>query len=139
MTSGKKPVGLTDSRGWETGIRRTFSITPESAWKMLFTQPILGYWLDNDADLPFEKNDAYTTNSGITIRVTSVTTCKVIRMKWQQAPGTDSSTLQIRVIPAKEKTIIAFHHEWLKNEEERIKMNGYWKRVLDKIETALQQ
>ncbi len=139
MTSGKKPVGLTDSQGWETGIRRTFSITPESAWEMLFTQPILGYWLDSDAGLPFEKNDTYTTSSGITIRVTSVTTGKVIRMKWQQAPGTDSSTLQIRVIPAKEKTIIAFHHEWLKNEEERIKMNDYWKRILDKIETALQQ
>jgi hypothetical protein len=133
MISGKKPVGLTTSQGWETGIRRTFAITPGEAWEMLFTQPILGQWLDSNADIPFQKNDAYTTRSGITIQVTSVTTGKVIRMKWQQAPDTDTSTLQIRVIPAKEKTIIAFHHEWLKDGAERLKMNDYWKRVLDKI------
>ncbi|HEY8960320.1 SRPBCC domain-containing protein [Chitinophaga sp.] len=139
MTSGKKPVGLTDSQGWETGIRRTLAINPADAWEMLFTQPVLGYWLDGSASLPFEKNDTYTTASGITIRVASVTTGKVIRMKWQEAPGTDSSTLQIRVIPAKEKTVIAFHHEWLKDEKERIKMNDYWKGVLDKIETYLQK
>lgn len=139
MTSGKKPVGLTDSQGWETGIRRTFAITPAAAWEMLFTQPVLGYWLDSSASLPFEKNDTCTNSSGITIRVTSVTTGKVIRMKWQEAPGTDASTLQIRVIPAKEKTVIAFHHEWLKNEKEKIKMNNYWKGVLDKIEIHLQK
>lgn len=133
MTSGKKPVGLTTSQGWETGIRRTFAITPGEAWEMLFTQPILGSWLDSNADIPFEKSNSYTTRSGITIQVTSVTTGKVIRMKWQQAPDTNTSTLQIRVIPSKEKTIIAFHHEWLKDGEERLKMNDYWKRVLDKI------
>ena len=133
MTSGKKPVGLTTSQGWETGIRRTFAITPMEAWEKLFTQPILGLWLDNNANIPFEKGDSYTTRSGITIHVSSVTTGKVIRMKWQQAPGTNTSTLQIRVIPAKEKTVIAFHHEWLKDGEERLKMNDYWKKVLDKI------
>ncbi len=139
MTSGKKLVGLTNSQGWETGIRRTFTIAPADAWETLFTQPVLGYWLDSNAGLPFEKSDTYTTSSGITIRVTSVTTGKVIRIKWQQAPDTDASTLQIRVIPAREKTVIAFHHEWLKNEEERIKMNDYWKGVLDKIEAYLQR
>lgn len=133
MSSGKKPVGLTTSQGWETGIRRTFAISPAKAWEMLFTQPILGLWLDSNADIPFEKNDTYTTLSGITIQVTSVTTGKIIRMKWQQGSGNHASTVQIRAIPAKEKTIIAFHHERLKDGEERLKMNGYWKKVLDKI------
>lgn len=58
---------------------------------------------------------------------------KVIRMTWQPAPGTDASTLQTRVIPAKGKTTIAFHHEWLKDANEKAGMNAYWKNVLDKI------
>lgn len=131
--SDKTPAHPTASQGWETGIRRTFDITPDQAWELLFTPPILGAWLDDKANIPFQKGDTYTTISGITIRVSSVTTGKVIRMKWQQAPNTDASTLQIRVIPAKGKTTIAFHHEWLKDATEKAGMNTFWKNVLDKI------
>ncbi|SEW31776.1 Activator of Hsp90 ATPase homolog 1-like protein [Chitinophaga arvensicola] len=133
MTSGKIAIGPTASQGWETGIRRTFNVAPDQAWELVFTQPILGAWLDNKADIAFEKGDTYTTASGITIHVTSVTTGKVIRMKWQQAPDTNISTLQIRVIPNKGKTTIAFHQEWLKDARERTDRNTAWKKVLDTI------
>jgi hypothetical protein len=133
MTSAKIPAGPTASQGWETGIRRTFDITPDQAWELLFTQPVLGTWLDDKADIAFEKGDRYTTSSRITIHVTSVTTGKVIRMKWQQAPDTHTSTLQIRVIPVKGKTTIAFHQEWLKDAKEKTDRNIAWKKVLDTI------
>lgn len=47
---------------------------------------------------------------------------------------TDASTLQIRVIPAKDKTTISFHHEWLANGKEREAMKTHWTRVLDEID-----
>ncbi|NLU93017.1 SRPBCC domain-containing protein [Chitinophaga sp. Ak27] len=137
MTSGKKQVGHTTSQGWEIGIRRTFTMEAHQAWEMLFTQPVLSSWLDDKADLPFEKGSTYTNKTGITILVSSVTTGKVIRMKWQQSGDPQTSTLQIRIIPAKEKTTISFHHEWLKNEQERDLMKGYWSRVLDEISRQL--
>ncbi|MBC9930635.1 SRPBCC domain-containing protein [Chitinophaga qingshengii] len=133
MTYDKNTLGHTTSQGWEMGVRRTFALTPEAAWETLFTQPILGIWLDKAAHIAFQKNDTYTTASGITITVTSVTTVKVIRMKWQQQGQPNASTLQIRVIPAKDKTTISFHHEWLTGQAEREAMKTYWTRVLDAI------
>ncbi|WP_212002475.1 hypothetical protein [Chitinophaga sp. HK235] len=51
------------------------------AWTILFSQPILGTWLDNKALPAFQPGDTYTTAAGITITVTRVTEVKVIRMK----------------------------------------------------------
>ncbi|RBL92520.1 SRPBCC domain-containing protein [Chitinophaga flava] len=133
MTTPNSAVGNTSSQGWETGVRRTFSLTPAQAWTILFSQPVLGAWLDNKALLTFQPGDTYTTTAGITITVTSVTEVKVIRMKWQHKGQTNTSTLQIRVIPAKEKTTISFHHEWLANSQEREEMKIYWSHVLDEI------
>lgn len=133
MTSAKTPIGQTASQGWEMGIRRTFPLTSDQAWELLFTQPILASWLDDKADLPFQKGDTYTTKTGITISVSTVTVGKVIRMKWQRKDEPAASTLQIRVIPAKEKTTISFHQEHLQNEADRNRMKAYWENVLDKI------
>lgn len=137
MTSAKTTTGPTASQGWTVGIRRTFPINTDRAWELLFTQPVLGEWLDKKADLPFQKGDAYTTKNGIHISVSSVTTSKVIRMKWQKTGESNASTLQIRVIPAKEKTTISFHHEWLKDAAEKTTMKTYWENVLDKIATLI--
>lgn len=133
MTSSKTPVGHTTSQGWEIGIRRTFPLSTHQAWELLFTQPLLAAWLDDKANIPFQKGDTYTTNTGITISVAAVTVARVIRMKWQRKDESSASTLQIRVIPAKEKTTISFHHEWLQNEADRTRMKAYWENVLDKI------
>lgn len=137
MKNAKTPVGHTTSQGWEIGIRRTFPLSATQAWEMLFSQPVLASWLDNHVNISFQKNDSYTTKSGTTITVTSVTEVKVIRMKWQRSGRTDTSTLQIRVIPAKEKTTISFHHEWLADAAEREEMHQYWKNVLDAIEKEI--
>lgn len=133
MGTQENTPGHTASQGWEIGVRRTFPLTPDTAWETLFSQPVLGIWLDNKADIAFQKNDTYTTGSGITITVISVTEVKVIRMKWQQKGQATASTLQIRVIPAKDKTTISFHHEWLANGQERETMKTYWTQVLDEI------
>ncbi|MBO9730630.1 MAG: SRPBCC domain-containing protein [Chitinophaga sp.] len=133
MASQKTPVGLTSSQGWEMGIRRTFPISIHQAWELLFTPPILGVWLDNNANIAFQKGDSYTTSNGIHITVTAVTTTKVIRMKWQRENEPTASILQIRVIPVKEKTTVSFHQEHLQNEADRERMKAYWENVLDKI------
>ncbi|MDQ0107660.1 hypothetical protein J2T02_002781 [Chitinophaga terrae (ex Kim and Jung 2007)] len=48
----------------------------------------------------------------------------------------DKSTdavLQIRVIPAKEKTTVSFHHEYLPNGAGRTGMKAFWENVLQQI------
>jgi hypothetical protein len=139
MSIGNTPTGLTQSQGWEIGIRRSFPIEADHAWEMLFTQPILSAWLDDNAAITFKKNDIYTSRNGVTIKVSSVTTGKVVRMKWQQAGTSSASTLQIRVIPDKNKTTIAFHHEWLKDAAEREEMKTLWEKVLKQVSDSIQE
>ncbi|NLR63930.1 SRPBCC domain-containing protein [Chitinophaga varians] len=136
MGTQENITGHTASQGWEIGVKRTFALTPEAAWQIIFSQPVLGVWLDHKAGIAFQKNDTYTTVSGTTITITSVTEVKVIRMKWQAKGQAAASTLQIRVIPAKDKTTVSFHHEWLANNKEREAMKSYWTHVLDEIGKA---
>ncbi|MCW3463426.1 SRPBCC domain-containing protein [Chitinophaga nivalis] len=133
----EKQTGHTATQGWEIGVRRTFPLSPDQAWELLFSQPVLGYWLDNKANLAFQKGDTYTTAAGITITVSSCTIPKVIRIKWHNPAEENTSTLQIRVIPAKEKATISFHHEWLKDATARVTMQAYWRQVLDQIDQLL--
>ncbi|HVI43245.1 MAG TPA: SRPBCC domain-containing protein [Chitinophaga sp.] len=133
MTNSGNPTGLTTSQGWEIGIRRTFPFSAEKAWETIFSQPVLASWLDDKVNIRFQKNDTYTAASGIAITVTSVTEAKVIRMKWQHENQSHASTLQIRVIPAKEKATISFHHEHLADGKEREEMKIHWENVLNKI------
>ncbi|NSL88385.1 hypothetical protein ECE50_016215 [Chitinophaga sp. Mgbs1] len=133
MKTSDKAVGHTSSQGWEIGVRRTFPLTADQAWEIIFTQPVLGVWLDNNAALSFRKDDTYTASNGVTITVTSVTDIKVIRMKWQEKNQPAPSTLQIRVIPAGQKTTISFHHERLTDNNDRIAKQQFWSHVLDQI------
>lgn len=127
------PVGLTKSQGWEIGVRRTFPMSAEKAWKLLMTPPGLGYWLGNGVGPAFQPGDAYTTQEGTTGFIRSYAEGSLIRLRWQP-PGWDvASTLQIRVAPARTGATISIHHEKLQSAEQRDAMRLHWSDVLDRL------
>lgn len=128
-----KPVGLTQSQGWEIGVRRTFPITADKAWRLLMTQPGLGYWLGHGVGPEFKRGDAYTTQEGATGFIRSYTDGSLIRLRWQPPHWDFTSTLQIRVSPAAGGATISIHHEKLQNAEQREAMRAHWGEVLAKL------
>jgi uncharacterized protein YndB with AHSA1/START domain len=135
--SENKPVGFSKSQGWEIGVRRTFPISTDQAWKLLMTQPGLGYWLGHGVEPNFKKGVTYETTEKTTGEIRSYAEGNLIRIRWQPRDWDFASTLQIRVLPAKTGATISFHHEKLENGEQREKMRLHWSAVLDKLEALL--
>lgn len=131
------PVGKTKTQGWEIGVRRTLPISAEKAWKLLTTQPGIGYWLGMGLDPHFSKGEAFTTAEGTSGEIRSYNEGSLIRMRWQPPEWDFESTLQIRVKPAKTGATITFHHERMQNAEQRNAMHQRWSDVMDKLATLI--
>ena len=127
------PVGKTKTQGWEIGVRRTFPISAGQAWKLLTTQPGLGYWLGSGIDANFKKGDTFTTKEGTYGEIRSYNDGSLIRMRWQPPDWDFESTLQIRVNPARTGATITVHHEKMQNGDQRAAMRAHWSEVLDKL------
>jgi uncharacterized protein YndB with AHSA1/START domain len=127
------PVGKTKTQGWEMGIRRTFPIAPDEAWKLLMTSPGLELWLGEGVTPPFKKGDTYQTTTKTSGEVRSVQEGSLLRMTWQPQGWDSASTLQLRVMQAKNGATISIHHEKLQNGDQREEMLAHWSGVLDGI------
>lgn len=137
MTTTNKPVGLTKDTGYEFGIRKTIAITNNQAWKFLTSLEGIHLWLGEVSDFHLNKGYSYQTADGITGEVRIVNPEVNIRLTWQPADWSKSSTVQIRIIPAGEKTTISFHQENLPNAESRERMRQHWTGVIKAIEKQL--
>lgn len=135
MTS--RSIGDTKTQGWEVGVRRTLPVSAEKAWKLLMTQPGLGYWLGTGVDAPFRKGDTFTTSEGTYGEIRSYNEGSLIRMRWQPQEWDFESTLQIRVTPAKTGATISFHHERMRNGEPRAVMRQRWSEAIDKLASLI--
>jgi uncharacterized protein YndB with AHSA1/START domain len=133
------PVGKTKTQGWEIGVRRTFPIGTDEAWKLLMTQPALGYWLGHGVKPNFKKGESYTTSEGTEGEIRSYNEGSLIRMTWQPPDWDFASTLQIRVLPAKHGATISVHHEKLENGDQREAMRRHWSAVMDKLEALVKK
>ena len=128
-----REVGHTKTQGWEIGVRRTFPIAPDEAWQILMTQPGLGCWLGEGVEPYFKQGDTYKTSAGTTGEIRSFSRGSLIRLTWKPKKWDFTSTLQLRVLPAKTGATISFHHEKLENGDQREQMRDHWSKALDQI------
>lgn len=130
----EKVIGQTASSGFQVGARRTFDLTLERAWELLFSRSGVGLWLGEVSEFAPVKGFEYYTAAGITGIIRVVNPQVNIRMTWKPKDWNKASTLQIRTIPvSKDKTTISFHQENLQNAVVRQKMHDYWHEVLNNI------
>ncbi|MFZ6011450.1 MAG: SRPBCC domain-containing protein [Bacteroidota bacterium] len=135
-----KTVGLTQAVGWEMGARKTFQISHEEAWDRFFSDRGLKIWLGNTKTKyqDWEPGIALSTKDGITAKLRVLKPYSHIRMAWQKPEWSNESTLQIRVMPSKDKAVVSFHHEKLKNSRQRAEMMAHWQVVLEKLDELFQ-
>lgn len=133
-------VGQTKDVGFQIGIRRTLPISLDKAWHFLFSEEGLKIWLGKISSEQFDLNKNYKTKEGVEGEVRVFEPNSHIRLTWKPKNWTNISTLQIRVIEAKDKTTISIHQEKLLDNSQRAEMKKYWKKVIDtltkKITTA---
>ncbi len=126
-------TGQTQDAGFQIGVRRTFDISPETAWSVLTSASGLRLWLGDITRLPEEKRAVYRTADGTTGEIRAFQAVHHVRLSWQPTDWEHPSILQVRVIPTGAKTTLSFHQERLDGPQERARMAEHWKQVIEKI------
>jgi uncharacterized protein YndB with AHSA1/START domain len=130
----KHPTGLTKITGYQIGARRTINLPPAEAWELATSLQGVNLWLGPTSHFSFEEGTRYELTDGSygTIRV--YTPGSHLRLTWQPAGWPRPSTIQVRVIPKENRSIIAFHQEYLPGAAEREERREHFIRALDALE-----
>lgn len=105
-------VGKTKDVGFQFGIRKTFSVSTEKVWNLLFSENGLKIWLGKlKSKLEIKKE--YETENGTKGLIRVFKPNSHIRLNWKPKNWENMSTIQIRVIGNQEKTTVAIHQEKL--------------------------
>jgi uncharacterized protein YndB with AHSA1/START domain len=128
-----KIVGQTKEVGFQIGIRKTLPISFDIAWNFLLSEEGLEIWLGKISSEQFDLNRNYKTIEGIEGKVRVLEPNSHIRLTWKPKNWENISTLQIRVIKAKDGTTISIHQETLLDSNQREEMKEYWNIVIDML------
>lgn len=131
---GKRVVGQTSDGGFEIGVRRTLPIRPDDAWRLLFSPGGLRAWLGDASALSLEKGAAYTTKDGAAGEVRAIEAGSHVRLTWQPPGWAKPSVIQVRVLPAGERTTLSFHQERMPAAADRDARRAHFQAALDALQ-----
>ena len=130
----KKQVGLTKDVGWQIGVRRTLPIGQKDAWQLLTSQRGLNIWLGKVSKLNLTKGTKYRLPGGIEGEIRVYSPGSHLRITWHPPGWQRSSTIQVRVIPKGDRTVIVFHQEHLPGAKEREERRLFYIGVMERLE-----
>jgi uncharacterized protein YndB with AHSA1/START domain len=133
----KRPTGLTRDVGFQIGVRRTLPILHKDAWQLLTSGDGLSLWLGAKSTFSLSKGARYQLADGSVGEVRVFEPNSHLRMSWYPPGWARPSTIQLRVIPKGDKTVIAFHQEHLPGAKEREERRAHYKAALDELERII--
>jgi len=125
-------TGETRDVGFQFGVRRTFPVSTETAWMILFSEEGIRTWL-GDTDNALEPYKSFTTKEGIVGSVRVLKPGSHIRLNWTWPGWENISRLQLRVIENQGRATVSFHHEKLLNVAQREEVKQHWNKKLDEL------
>lgn len=131
-----RTVGLTRAAGFQVGVRRTLPIGTAAAWRLVTAGEGLRAWLGDDVG-EVERGRALTLADGTEVEFRVVEPGSHLRAGWRPPAWRRTSTVQVRVIPAGERTTIAFHHEHLPDAAAREARRARFAAALDALEALV--
>jgi len=132
-----KLVGKTKNAGFQIGVRKTFPAPVETVWSFLFSETGLTAWLGKISVENFESGKLYKTEEGIEGTVNVLIPNSHVRLTWKPKYWTNTSAVQLRVIPSKGRATISFHQDKLLDDGQRSEMKKHWDAVIKKIENGM--
>lgn len=135
--NNEKPVGLTKDTGFQVGVRRTLPISLEAAWDLLLSPRGLHVWLGEPITMRLANGARYKLADGSDGQIRVLSPGSHIRLTWDPGNWPRASTIQARVIPAGDRTVIAFHQEHLPDQEARQARHEFFTNALDELERII--
>ncbi|HEU4558880.1 MAG TPA: SRPBCC domain-containing protein [Longimicrobium sp.] len=132
-----REVGKTRDAGWQVGARRTLPVSVADAWRLVTSPEGVRAWLGDGARVTFERGREYALADGAAGTVRVVQPESHVRLTWHPDGWPRPSTIQVRVIPAGERTTIAFHQEHMPNAAAREERRAHFAAVLDTLERVV--
>ncbi len=131
--SAKRRTGETKNTGFQIGARRTFDITPERAWKVLTSRRGLALWLGQGSPPRIAKGERYRLRDGSEGEVRVASPGSHLRLTWRPRKWERPSTVQMRMVPNGERTVVAFHQEHLPGPTKREDRRSFYKAALEAL------
>ncbi len=132
------PVGKTKDVGWQIGVRRTLPIDCTQAWDLITSPKGIEIWLGSDTNLELSEGEVYHLGDGTSGEIRVFHPYSHLRMTWHPVDWASPSTMQIRIIPHDEKTVIAFHQEHLPGPEAREERHAFFTLALDRLKKSVE-
>lgn len=133
----KRPIGLTRDTGFQIGVRRTLPIRLEEAWRLLLSEEGLKIWLGAIVNSKLSEGAHYQLSDGTRGEIRVFSPDSHLRMTWHPVDWPSSSTIQVRVIPKGDRTVVAFHQEHLPGTREREARRDHFRTVLSKLQGVI--
>lgn len=131
---GLRKTGETADAGYEIGVQKTLPLPVQKAWELITSPEGLKIWLGNAPRLSLVMGHNFRTPDGTTGQIRVVREDRHIRLTWCPQDWKYATTLQVRLTPREDKTVIGFHHEKLAGGREREMMQRHWRYVLEQLE-----
>ena len=133
QAKGLRVVGQTSGADFQIGVQKTLPVPPDVAWALLAEGPGRDIWLGSVDPLEFRKGQKYRTADGREGEVRSCVPGERVRLTWSHPSLARTSTVQIYLAPAGDRTSVRFHQERLSSLEERELMRSHWRQVLEEL------
>lgn len=137
FAKNRRIKGETADSGFEIGVTKTLDAPPQKVWDLLISKKGLKICLGEIKNFQLEKGFKYETSDGTKGQIRTLENGKKIRLTYQPKNQKNSSTLQIYVLPSKEKTSLRFHQEKLLTSKDRQKMKTHWQKVIQSLEVLI--
>ena len=132
-----KPVGQTKDGTFQFGLRKTFPQKHKEVWDFMFSKKGLLIWL-GEIDLDqLEIKKEFVLSNGLSGKINTFKPYSHIRMVWKNKNWKNDAHLQVRIYPSKEKTVISFAHEKLKDHQQREEVKKHWNDIMDELSHAI--
>ena len=133
LEESQRPVGLTKDVGYQIGVRRTIPIRHQDAWRLLMCDQGVKLWLGVTSEFDLTEGAGYQLIDGTVGQVRVLSPKSHLRITWQPPGWHRASTIQLRVIPKADRTVVAFHQEHLPGAKEREERRAHFTLVLDEL------
>ena len=137
MEPWKNPRGWTRDVGFQIGVRRIVAASSDKMWRLLTSKEGVGIWLGKVGSMKFLKGEKYKLPDGTTGEVRVFSPGSHLRITWKPTDWGRVSIIQIRVIPKRERCIVAFHQEHLPGLDAREERRRHYMSALDSLERLI--
>jgi len=127
-------VGQTRDVGYQIGARKTLPMDHREAWRRLTSREGARLWLGDSPGFTFEKGATFRLANGTSGVIRVYRKESHLRLTWQPPGWERPSVIQVRVLPRRDGTVVAFHQEHLPGPAEREGRRKRFTTALDALE-----